>query len=229
MFRYGASVAMVATLLAGCGGADGAAARRPDREFGDGAPSQPQPAAQTQLLVVLGTSLTAGLGLPPEQAYPALLQRRLDSLGLRYEVVNAGVSGETSAGARRRAEWLFRRKPDVLVVETGANDGLRGQAPDSLRANLVAIIAAARAANPSVRILLAGMEAPRNWGRSYASRFQAVYPEVGEAEDVAVSPFLLDGVAAVPGLNLADGIHPNAAGHRRALENLWPSLEPLLR
>ena len=229
MFRYGASVAMVATVLAGCGGDDGAAARRPDREVADGAPSRPQAAAQTQVLVVLGTSLTAGLGLPPEQAYPALLQRRLDSLGLRYEVVNAGVSGETSAGARRRAEWLFRRKPDVLVVETGANDGLRGQATDSLRANLVAIIAAARAANPSVRILLAGMEAPRNWGRPYASRFQAVYPEVGEAEDVAVSPFLLDGVAAVPALNLADGIHPNAAGHRRALENLWPSLEPLLR
>ena len=229
MFRYGASIAMVAAVLAGCSsGGDEAASRQPDRTVASGAVPRPY-AADSQVLLVLGTSLTAGLGLPPELAYPALLQRRLDSLRLRYEVVNAGVSGETSAGARRRAEWLFRRKPDVLVVETGANDGLRGQAVDSLRANLVAIITAARAANPSVRILLAGMEAPRNWGRSYATRFRAVYTEVGETEGVTVSPFLLEGVAAEPSLNLADGIHPNAAGHRRALENLWPSLEPLLR
>lgn len=230
MFRYGASVAMVAAVLAGCSsGRDEAAARQTDGAVATGAAQRPQAAADSQVLLILGTSLTAGLGLPPELAYPALLQRRLDSLGLRYEVVNAGVSGETSAGARRRAEWLFRRKPDVLVVETGANDGLRGQAVDSLGANLAAIIAAARAANPSVRILLAGMEAPRNWGRSYATRFREVYTQVGEAEDVAVSPFLLEGVAAEPSLNQADGIHPNAAGHRRALENLWPSLEPLLR
>ena len=230
MFRYGASVAMVAAVLAGCGsGGDGAASRQPDGAVASAAVPRPQASADARVLVVLGTSLTAGLGVPPELAYPALLQRRLDSLGLRYEVVNAGVSGETSAGARRRTEWLFRRKPDVLVVETGANDGLRGQAVDSLRANLVAIIAAARAANPSVRILLAGMEAPRNWGRSYATRFREVYTQVGAAEGVTVSPFLLEGVAARPSLNLADGIHPNAAGHRRALENLWPSLEPLLR
>lgn len=230
MFRYGASVALVAAALAGCGsGGERAAARGPDGVVAAGAVQQPRTAADAGVLLVLGTSLTAGLGLAPELAYPALLQRRLDSLGFRYEVVNAGVSGETSAGARRRAEWLFRRTPDVLVVETGANDGLRGQAVDSLRANLVAIIAAARAANPSVRILLAGMEAPRNWGRAYAMRFRSVYPEVAQAEGVVASPFLLEGVAAEPSLNQADGIHPNAAGHRRALENLWPALEPLLR
>ena len=228
MFRYGVKLALVAAVLAGCDG-DGGASRQPPRQAGADEPAPPATAPRSQVLLVLGTSLTAGLGLPPEKAYPALLQRRLDSLGLHYEVVNAGVSGETSAGARRRAEWLFRRPPDVVVVETGANDGLRGQAVDSLRANLVAIIAAARAANPSVRVLLAAMEAPRNWGRSYATRFRSVYAEVASAERVAVSPFLLEGVAAVPALNLADGIHPNAAGHRRALDNLWPALEPLIR
>ncbi len=181
------------------------------------------------MILALGTSLTAGLGVDPAEAWPALLQARLDSLGLRYEVVNAGVSGETSAGARRRAEWLLQRAPAVLILETGANDGLRGQDPDSLRANLEAILDLAAATNPAPRVLLAGMEAPRNWGAGYTARFREAYRDVAAERDVPLVPFLLEGVAAVESLNQADGIHPNPAGHRRVADNLWPALEPLLR
>ncbi len=181
------------------------------------------------MILALGTSLTAGLGVDPSEAWPALIQARLDSLGLPYEVVNAGVSGETSAGALRRAGWLLQRAPAVLILETGANDGLRGQDPDSLRANVAAILDLAAAANPAPRVLLTGMEAPRNWGAAYTARFRDAYRQVAAERGVPLVPFLLEGVAAVESLNQADGIHPNPAGHRRVADNLWPALEPLLR
>src|SRR5690606_28187718 len=185
--------------------------------------------ADRPVILALGTSLTAGLGVDPSEAWPALLQARLDSLGLPYEVVNAGVSGETSAGARRRAEWLLQRAPAVLILETGANDGLRGQDPDSLRANIEAILDLAAATNPAPRVLLAGMEAPRNWGAGYTARFRDAYRDVAAEREVPLVPFLLEGVAAVESLNQADGIHPNPAGHRREADNLWPAPGPLLR
>ncbi|HUG27906.1 MAG TPA: arylesterase [Gemmatimonadales bacterium] len=175
------------------------------------------------LIVFLGTSLTAGLGLSdPSQAYPGIIQVKLDSAGLSYRVVNAGISGETSAGALRRVEWVMSQgEVAVLFVETGANDGLRGQDPDTLRANLNAIFARARAQDPPPLLILAGMEAPPNLGREYTSRFRAVYPEVARTNGATLLRFLLEGVAGVDSLNQADGIHPTAAGQRRIAEMVW--------
>jgi acyl-CoA thioesterase-1 len=177
----------------------------------------------------LGTSLTAGYGIDGDRAYPALIQARLDSAGLRYRVVNAGVRGETSAGGLRRLEWLLREPVAVLVLELGANDGLRGQNVDSLEANLHAIIERTRAAHPDARIVLAGMQAPPNLGRAYARRFREVFPRVARADGTALIPFLLEKVAAVDTLNLPDGIHPTPAGHRIIAETVWRVLEPELR
>lgn len=192
-----------------------------------GAPGAGRPGNRPVILTV-GTSLTAGLGLDREQAWPAVIQRRIDSLGLGYEVINAGVSGETSAGARARIDWLLRQQPAVLVLETGANDGLRGQDPDSLRANLLAIIERIRAESPGTRILLLGMEAPRNWGGSYVRRFRAAYHDVARTEEVAFVPFFLEGVAGVDSLNQSDGIHPTASGQRRLAEAVWPALQEVI-
>ncbi|MDQ3208296.1 MAG: arylesterase [Gemmatimonadota bacterium] len=180
-------------------------------------------------VVFLGTSLTAGLGLEPEQAYPALVQQKIDSAGLGFRVVNAGVSGETSAGARRRVDWLLREPVAVLVLETGANDGLRGLPPDSLRANIQAVFDRARAISPSPRLVLVGMRVPPNYGRTYTERFQAIYPELARENGAALVPFLLDRVGGVAQLNQADGIHPTAEGQRVMAETVWRVLEPVLR
>jgi acyl-CoA thioesterase-1 len=179
-------------------------------------------------ILCLGTSLTAGLGLDPSQAWPALLQAKVDADGLRYRVINAGSSGETSAGARRRIDWLMRQPVAVLVVETGANDGLRGQDPDATRANLQAILDRARHQSPAPALVIAGMEAPPNLGREYTARFHAVFPEVAKKNGAALVPFLLEGVAGVPRLNQADGIHPTAEGQRIVADNVWRVLRPLL-
>jgi acyl-CoA thioesterase-1 len=183
----------------------------------------------TPTVMFLGTSLTAGLGLDPAQAYPALLQAKIDSAGLRYRVINAGVSGETSAGALRRIGWLLRDPPAVLVIETGANDGLRAQSPDSLRANLQAIIDSAKAISPPPRIVLIGMEALPNFGPLYARRFRRLYPELAEKNDLPLVPFMLEGVAGVDSLNQPDGIHPSAAGQRVVAGTIWKTLEPVLK
>ena len=177
----------------------------------------------------LGTSLTAGYGLDPAQAYPALIQSKIDSAGLHYRVVNAGVSGETSASALRRIEWLLRTPPAVLVIETGANDGLRAQSPDSLRGNIQAIIDRARATSPPPRIILIGMEALPNYGPAYAQRFYRVYPDLAAKNRLPLVPFLLAGVAGVDSLNQPDGIHPTAAGARRVAETVWRTLGPELK
>jgi acyl-CoA thioesterase-1 len=179
-------------------------------------------------IVCLGTSLTAGFGLDPEQAWPAVLQRKIDEAGLRYRVVNAGVSGETSAGARRRVDWLLREPAAVLVVETGANDGLRGQEPDSTRANIRGILDRARGQDPPPKLVLAGMQAPPNLGADYTRRFRAVFPDLAKEYGAAFVPFLLEGVAGVPRLNQADGIHPTPEGQRLVAENVWRALKPLL-
>jgi acyl-CoA thioesterase-1 len=176
-------------------------------------------------IVFLGTSLTAGLGLDPSLAYPALVQQKLDSAGLPYVAVNAGVSGETSAGARRRIDWLMREPVAVLVIETGANDGLRGLDPDSLAANIQAIIDRAREQSPPPALVLLGMRAPPNLGRDYARRFQQVYAELARRNGARLVPFLLEGVAGVDSLNQADGIHPTAAGQRKMADRVWGELK----
>jgi acyl-CoA thioesterase-1 len=181
-------------------------------------------------VVFMGTSLTAGYGLAdPGQAYPALLARRADSLGLAVRVVNAGLSGETSAGALRRVDWVLRGPVDAFVLETGANDGLRGLDVDSTRANIVAAIRRVRALRPAARILLVQMEAPPNLGADYTSRFRAIYPATAKSEGVTLLPFLLEDVAGRAALNQPDGVHPTAEGARRVADTLWPALEPLFR
>jgi acyl-CoA thioesterase-1 len=194
------------------------------------ATASPAPAATTDAPVVLflGTSLTAGLGLDPGAAYPARIAERIRAAGLPHRVVNAGVSGETAAAARRRLDWLLKQRVDVLVVETGANDALRGQDPDATRADIQAIIDRARQEAPAPRILLVGMQAPPNLGRPYGDRFRAIYPDLARQNGVALVPFLLDGVAGVPGLNQRDGIHPTAEGQERLAETVWSALRPLL-
>jgi len=182
--------------------------------------------AVEHVIVALGDSLTAGLGVGADEAYPALLQARLRREGFAYRVVNAGVSGDTSAGGLRRIDWALRLSPAVVIVALGANDGLRGQPPEALRDNLTRIIERARAAG--ARVLLAGMRVPPNYGDDYARAFAGVYPAVAKATGVPLAPFLLDGVAGNPRLNQADGIHPTAEGQRRVAEVLWPYLEPLL-
>lgn len=197
-----------------------AAAVRPAPAGGAGAP----------VILFIGTSLTAGLGVDPDQAYPARIQARLDAAGLDYRVVNAGVSGETSAGALRRAEWLFAQAPpSVLVLETGANDGLRGQDPDTLAANIEAIFAMALALDPEPALILAGMEAPPNLGERYTTRFRGVFPRVARQTGAELIPFLLDGVGGVDTLNQADGIHPTPAGQEVIAETVWRVLEPVVR
>ncbi len=223
---------MAATIAAACGGAgadqaatdsaaavasangSGSAARTPDRR---------------RTVVFLGTSLTAGMGLEPEQAFPALLQEKIDSAGLPFEVVNAGVSGETSAGALRRTDWLLRQPIDVLVLETGANDGLRALNIDSTKANIQSIISRVVAAKPATRILLVQMEAPPNLGTRYTSGFRAMFPDLARENGVTLLPFLLEGVAGERSLNQGDGIHPSAEGAQRVADNLWPALERALR
>jgi acyl-CoA thioesterase-1 len=190
--------------------------------------SAPSARSAPPAIVFLGTSLTAGLGLDPDHAYPAVVQQKIDSAGLRYTVVNAGQSGESSAGAVHRIDWILRQPPAFLVIETGANDGLRGQDPDSLRANIQRIIDRVRERSPSTRIILAGMEALPNLGAEYTRRFRALYPGLAAANRVPLIPFLLDGVAGVDSLNQQDGIHPTEAGARIVAANVWRVLGPEL-
>lgn len=179
-------------------------------------------------VLVVGTSLTAGLGLDPYDAYPAVIQRKADSAGYKVHVVNAGLSGETSAGALRRIDWLMREPAAVVVIETGANDGLRGLDPDSTKDNLVAIVRKVKAAQPKAQILLAQMEAPPNLGASYTNRFRDMFASVAASEGIGLIPFLLKDVAGVRRMNQGDGIHPNREGAQVVAANLWPSLVPLL-
>jgi acyl-CoA thioesterase-1 len=179
-----------------------------------------------RVVVALGDSLTAGLGVAAEEAWPALVDARLRREGYPYRVVNAGVSGDTTAGGLRRVDWVLRSRPEVAVVALGANDGLRGLGTEAMEANLLAIVDRLRAGG--VRVLVVGMEVPPNYGAAYARAFRGVFVDVARRTGAALMPFLLDGVAADPRLNQADGIHPNAAGHRAIAERIWPHLVLLL-
>jgi acyl-CoA thioesterase I len=179
------------------------------------------------VIVALGDSLTAGWGLAADEAFPARLETRLRREGYAYRVVNAGVSGDTTAGGLRRVDWVLRARPEIVIVALGANDGLRAQSPQAMRANLEAIIA--RLQQADARILLAGMRLPPNYGAEYTTQFEAVFPAVARSAKVALMPFLLDGVAADPRLNQPDGIHPTAAGQQVIADRLWAYLLPLLR
>lgn len=179
------------------------------------------------VIVALGDSITAGYGLAQEQAWPALLQERLDARGYPHRVVNAGVSGDTTAGGLARLDWVFRQGVDVLIVALGGNDALRGLETGQMRDNLRQIVERAQARG--ARVLLAGMHAPRNLGEDYTTRFHQVFVDLAERYDVVFLSFLLEGVAMDPQRNQPDGIHPNAEGQRVVMENVWEELEPMLR
>jgi acyl-CoA thioesterase-1 len=200
---------------------------RPRQEASHEAPG-PTPRPEAPAILFVGTSLTAGYGLQPEQAFPARIQSRIDAEGLAYRVVNAGVSGETSAGALRRIDWLLRQPVAILVLETGANDGLRGQDVEATRANIQAIFDRLGREPSPPKVLLLGMEAPPNLGADYARRFRGIFAELARRNQAPFVPFLLDGVAGLAPLNQADGIHPTAEGHERVADTVWKTLRPLL-
>ena len=179
-------------------------------------------------ILFLGDSLTAGYGLDKTQAFPALIQAKIDSLGWAFDVINGGLSGETSAGGLRRVNWLLRRKIDVLVLALGGNDGLRGIPTTEMQQNLQGIIDRAREKYPDIQIVLMGIEAPPNLGEVYTTAFRAVFPALSEKNRLPLIPFLLEGVGGIPELNLPDRIHPNAEGHRIIAETVWRVLKPIL-
>ena len=181
-------------------------------------------------IVVLGDSITAGFGLEdPDQAYPALLQRKIDAAGLRYTVANAGLSGDTTAGGLRRVDWALGEGADVLIIALGGNDGLRGLSPRQTEENLLGIIKKARAKSPAIAVIIAGMQMPENMGREFVEKFSAVFPRVAREAGVTLLPFLLEGVGGVPELNQADMIHPTPEGQKKVAENVWKVLEKVLR
>jgi len=202
----------------------------PAEEQAEQAEADDSTSNQASTILILGNSLAAGYGLNNvENAFPALIQDRIDSLGLAYRVVNAGVSGETTTGGKNRLDWLLRQQVDILVIELGANDGLRGIDPAETKKNLLAMVEQARSKYPAIRIVLCGMEAPPNMGQTFTSSFRQIFPTVAEQKDVALVPFILAGVAGEPELNQADGIHPTPEGHQILAENLWEVLGPMVK
>lgn len=218
------SLTCILVFAAGCKGNERPAAV----DSSTSVPSASVP-SKRRTVVFAGTSLTAGLGLDPDSAYPQLIQRKIDSAGLGFETVNAGVSGETTAGLLQRLDWLLRGDFEVLVIESGANDGLRGVAVDAIEANLRKIIASVRERRPTAKILLVQMEALPNYGRSYGTAFHDLYVRVARDMDVQLVPFLLEGVAGRDELNQNDGIHPNLRGEEIVATNVWKGVEPVLR
>jgi len=191
-------------------------------------PAGPSTSIRTPVVLFFGTSLTAGYGLDPEQAFPSLIEKKAVADGLPIKVVNGGLSGETTAGAARRIDWVLRTPADLVVVEGGANDALRGLSPDAARANLEQVIATIRRKQPRAKIVLVQMEAPPNYGTTYTRNFRAIYADVARKENVPLLPFLLGGVAGISRLNQADGVHPNLAGERIVADNLWKALKPIV-
>jgi acyl-CoA thioesterase-1 len=192
-----------------------------------GATSTPS-TVRNPVVLFFGTSLTAGLGLDPEQSFPALIEKKAAAEGIPIKVVNAGLSGETTAGAARRIDWVLRTPADLVVIEGGANDALRGLSPDAARANLESVIATVRRKQPAAKIVLVQMEAPPNLGSAYARNFRTIYTDIAKKESIPLMPFLLNGVAGIPRLNQPDGLHPNIVGERIVADNLWRALKPIV-
>lgn len=185
-------------------------------------------AGDEKVILFFGNSLTAGMGLEASEAFPALIQNRLDSLGYDYKVVNAGLSGETTASGKNRLDWVLKQQVGIFVLELGANDGLRGVAIEETRKNLQDIINAVKTKNPDTKIVLAGMQIPPNMGQEYTTGFRSLFLELAEKNDLALIPFLLEGVAGDPKLNQNDGIHPTAEGYKIVTDNVWMVLEDVV-
>ncbi len=214
------SIGCLVVALLACGAAGFASAQTSSS-------SAPAPVA-LRTVVVLGDSLAAGYGVDSAEAFPALLQQKISAAGLPFKIVNAGVSGDTTAGGLRRLDWVLKRPVDVLLIELGGNDGLRGLAPETTRTNLQAIIDKTRQRQPHVRFILAGMQMPPNLGEEFIRKFARVFPEVAKANHAALIPQLLEGVGGDPKWNLPDRIHPTPQGHKRVAETVWKVLRPVL-
>lgn len=218
-----AALPLLLVLAAACG----RQAPEPPGPPDSAAMAAPAPQASTGTLIFLGDSLTAGLGLPREEAFPALIEARLAAEGRPWKVVNAGISGDTTAGGAARLDWIYRQKVDVMFVCLGANDGLRGIPVHETERNLRTILARAR--KEGTRVVLAGIQLPGNYGTSYRAAFARIFPRLAKEFQIPLLPFLLEGVAMEPSLNQSDGIHPNAAGARRVADHAWTALDPVLR
>jgi acyl-CoA thioesterase-1 len=213
-------------FLFACGNTPGS--NNPADAKGTGQPNQAKSSVKKKTIVFFGNSLTAAYGLDLSEGYVSLIQQRLDSLGLPYRTINAGLSGETTAAGKERVNWVLRQPLDVFVLELGGNDALRGVDPAVTYDNLKAIIEAVKTKYPEVKIILAGMEAPPNMGRTYTTAFRQNYARLADELNLAFIPFFLDGVGGVKELNLPDGIHPNEEGQKILLENVWEVLKPLI-
>lgn len=187
-----------------------------------------EPVDSLKTILFFGNSLTAGYGLDPVEAFPALIQLKIDSLKLPYKVINGGLSGETTSGGKTRIDWLLRQKIDVFILELGANDGLRGIPVKETKQNLQAIIDQVKSKYPDVKLVLAGMHVPPNMGAAYAKEFHAIYSDIAKKNEMTLIPFLLEGVGGNPELNQGDGIHPTAEGHKIVADEVWKYLQPIL-
>ncbi len=188
----------------------------------------PEKKTAKKTILFFGNSLTAGYGIEEEEAFPALIQEKVDSLDLDYQVINAGLSGETTASGLSRLDWFLEEKPEIFILELGGNDGLRGIPLEETEKNLRNIILNVQEKFPDTKIVLAGMQIPPNMGPEYSENFRTMYAEIAKSTSVSLIPFLLEGVAGDPNLNLADGIHPTEEGHQIVAENVWPYLKPLV-
>lgn len=209
-------------FLFSCGGNS---AKKTEEQTITSSPSQSDP---EKTILFFGNSLTAGYGIDPEDAFAGLVQKRLDSLGKAYKVINGGLSGETTAGGLSRLDWFLEEEPFLFILELGGNDGLRGIQLSETKSNLLSIIDKVKSKYPNTKIILAGMQIPPNMGQEYTDEFKAIYPAVAKEKEVTLIPFLLEGVAGNPELNLPDGIHPTEAGHQIVFETIWPYLEIML-
>ncbi|PWS26376.1 arylesterase [Pedobacter yonginense] len=218
---------VLAAMLAACGNGQNKSTNDKTLDSVDHTSTHPE--VKMKNILFFGTSLTAGYGLDPTEAYPALIQNRIDSLKLNYKVINGGLSGETSAAGKARIDWLLKQPIDVFVLELGANDGLRGLPVAETTKNLQDIIDRVKSKYPEARLVMAGMQVPPNMGAKYAADFKNMYPALASKNNMQLIPFLLDKVGGVPKLNQADGIHPTAEGDKILAENVWAVLKDLLK
>jgi acyl-CoA thioesterase-1 len=224
--KYFLTGVLVMALLAGCGSNEDKSnegAKQKREQVTTGAKNE-----KAKTIVFYGNSLTAGYGVDPAESFPSVVQDKIDSLQLSYKVINAGVSGETTAGGKSRIDWILRQPVNIFVLELGGNDGLRGIPIAETSKNLQAIIDRVREKYPDAKIILAGMQVPPNMGRNYATQFRVVFEQLAEKNKVELIPFLLENVGGIPSLNQADGIHPNPQGARIVAENVWKVLQPML-
>ncbi len=219
---------MVLLILAGCQGTDVEPADKTSQDL-QTTEQVPASTAVSHNILFFGDSITAGYGLETTLAFPALIQEKIKQSGWRFNVINAGLSGDTSAGGLRRIDWLLREPLDVFILELGGNDGLRGTSPEVTKQNLQAIINQVRLKNPDAHIILAGMQVPPNLGQAHTKRFQEIFPELAQENELTLIPFILKDVGGISRLNQPDGIHPTAEGHKIISETVWDTLAPILR